>query len=817
MAREDKDVRKANKRIQSLATGVQDNIDSLYKTTYFSTPQAGNDVNDVTAAINRNIDSIVNRNMSSFGMPSVSVLYQRLMNQNGDVKSAPVDGLNKMFEDPMVMDELYSTFMSNRFIRELDNEIDTVCKYMPRLEEALNTKKDSVLSADHFSKDFLNIKFPTDIANEDFAKRIKELKKKYKLQKLAEEVYQDTAKYGERFVYCVPYKTALARLLLNKPKTSMNAQSIRTESQIEQMTLSEAMTSFREEFNRIREGNEYYYLKLSENECVFSNNTGSYALTESGLETYSKDSKMPFEKVLETNEKFNIGIEINNTGIIDSAIMEATTKINAARKTAKSLKESFAESTFKFAEETISEADNKPEASGNLNFNNVLKHGAVNDGLITGDREYTQEDLDKMKVRTLGAVVKKLKRDRVIPVYIEESCLGYYYIEVRSSDMGDDMMGFRNLMGDPLTNMGSDGRTNFNNVDKARQDDTIKYVAGQLSKFIDSKFINANQDLAKEIYEILKYNDLFNTPSIDMIKVTFIPPEDITHSYFTFDEDSHRGISDFARGLIPAKLYSSLYITNTIGVMTRGQDKRVYYVKQSVDSNIASQLMNVINQIKMGNFGIRQFNSINNVLNITGKFNDYVIPQSQSGDSPINVDVIQGQQFDVHTDLMDRLEEMAINSTEVPFEIIQTRQSIDYAMQLSMSSSKFLRTVYKRQERYQEIMSPLITNIYNYEYGENVELEVTLPPPVFLDMANTNQLINNTKEFVDSIIDVEMQDEQDAALKSKYRDNLFMQYIGTHIDVSMHKAILEKTKAQLKTEQKESEIAQAETPEDSGW
>ena len=45
-----------------------------------------------------------------------------------------------------------------------------------------------------------------------------------------------------------------------------------------------------------------------------------------------------------------------------------------------------------------------------------------------------------------------------------------------------------------------------------------------------------------------------------------------------------------------------------------------------------------------------------------------------------------------------------------------------------------------------------------------------------------------------------------------------MQYIGTHIDVSMHKAILEKTKTQSKAEQKESQVSNAETPEeDSGW
>ena len=341
-----------------------------------------------------------------------------------------------------------------------------------------------------------------------------------------------------------------------------------------------------------------------------------------------------------------------------------------------------------------------------------------------------------------------------------------------------------------------------------------------MSQFIDKKFVNANQDLAREIYEILKYNDLFNTPSMDLIKVTFVPPEDIHHFYFTFDDESHRGVSDLGKGLIPAKLYSSLYVTNSIGIMTRGQDKRVYYVKQAVDTNIAQQLMNVVNQIKMGNFGIRQFNSINTILNITGKFNDYIIPRSPSGDSPIDVDVIQGQQFDIHTDLMEILEEMAINATGVPIEIIQTRQSVDYASQLSMSSSKFLRTVYKRQECYQEDLSPLITAIYNYEYGEHVNLEVTLPPPVFLDMANTNQLITNTKEFVDSVIDVEMQDEQDEVLKARYRDNLFMHYIGTHIDISAHKDILEQTRVQIKQEQKETQIATAETPEEedySGW
>ena len=43
-----------------------------------------------------------------------------------------------------------------------------------------------------------------------------------------------------------------------------------------------------------------------------------------------------------------------------------------------------------------------------------------------------------------------------------------------------------------------------------------------------------------------------------------------------------------------------------------------------------------------------------------------------------------------------------------------------------------------------------------------------------------------------------------------------MHYIGTHIDISAHKNILDQTLVQIKEEQKESEVASAESPSDSG-
>ena len=806
MANDNDKKAKVNRKIQNIATDIQNNMDGLYTTTYFTTPQGNNDVKGIARDINDSIDQIVNRNMNTIGIPSVSVLYSRIFNKSSDINSL-TNGLSKMFEDPMAMDDLYATFMTNRFLRELDEEIDTVCKYMPDLEEALDVKKDAVLSADHFSKDFLNIKFPTDIDNEEFSQRIKELKKKYKLQTLTEEIYDDVAKYGEKFIYCVPYSAAITRLLANKSNTTAPAySSVRSEStNIDESAIQETFKENTEQylFNISGKSSKFNIVSFSSKKSIYYE---SATTTESIVDNVGKKKSATIPIVGSTGT-FSIGVEINKTGVIESAVLEAIARNKAKNKIGKSLRESYFE---------IHEDQSTPQAKGNLNLGNTFttNFGNTTDGFIDGSN--AEEALAKNKVTVPGAVVKSTKREFVIPNYIEKTCLGYYYIELRTKDIGDEITGFRNLLGDPLTGTSGEGKMNFNTVDVLRQEDTMRYVAGQLSQFIDKKFVNNNQDISKEIYEILKYNDLFNSPNIEMIKITFVPPEDMFHFYFKLDEDSHRGISDLARGLIPAKLYASLYITNAIGIMTRGQDKRVYYVKQTVENNIAQTLMNVINQVKMGNFGIRQFNSINTILNITGRFNEFFIPTSSSGDSPINIDVIQGQQFDIHTDLMDILKEMAIDSIDVPYEIVQTRKSVDYAAQITMSSSKFLRTVYKRQEIFQEKISPFISMIYNYEYDENADLEVTLPPPVFLDMANTNQLITNTKEFVDSIIDVEMPNEQDENLKSKYRHNLFMHYIGTHIDISAHKNILEKTQMEIKEEQKESEIATPETPEETG-
>ena len=130
-------------------------MDYLYRSTYMSSSQQNDDIKRISADINRNLDKIVNKNMELFGKPNMSNLYSRMALDNNSNSDELVKDISQMFDSASMTDDLYNTFMNNKYLKELDQEIDTICKYMPKLEEALQTLRDNVLSADSFNKDFL--------------------------------------------------------------------------------------------------------------------------------------------------------------------------------------------------------------------------------------------------------------------------------------------------------------------------------------------------------------------------------------------------------------------------------------------------------------------------------------------------------------------------------------------------------------------------------------------------------------------------------------------------------------------------------------
>jgi hypothetical protein len=117
-----------------------------------------------------------------------------------------------------------------------------------------------------------------------------------------------------------------------------------------------------------------------------------------------------------------------------------------------------------------------------------------------------------------------------------------------------------------------------------------------------------------------------------------------------------------------------------------------------------------------------------------------------------------------------------------------------------MTNSKFLRKVYNRQAKFQRFVSEIITKIYNAEYDCTEKLTIMLPPPMFLNVTNTNQIMDNVNQLVQSIVNIEMADEDDEKKKAKFVRELTRHYLGTYLDFTKIDMLKEKAAQETSVE-----------------
>lgn len=737
---EDKNV----KQQEGLLSSIRKGLANLYGRTYYTPPDGDSELTHLTDRINDSMGKIINDINYSTGLSSISTLYAKAIDYQNDPKVA--DGFDNLFKDMANDGSVYNVFFNNRSLRLFDAEIDMICKYMPMLEDALGVLCDNVISSDHFSKDFIFISdenVSVENNKELFYNNIKVLKDKYDLLIKFQDIIYNTSKYGERFYYIVPYERAIKKLLDNPDNKFV--------------TSHEAMS-----------------------------------LTESGILKQTPALKESGDVFVNTINKKEQSLDVEFTFNMSNSLSKEIVAHESAANRLKQIKES----ALNFNEATTSTvslvANDKLDASPF--YDDTTSNGLI----VAGDHKFnTKEDWGLN-----GCVFKELSRYKIIPVRIEDLILGYAYLENDRYGLDDDFPVSDTTT--PVNAMGINVATDLEATKNSAviSDSIVKTVASKLSAAIDTKFIKLNKDLSKEIYTVLKHD--LQAGKKNKYNVTFLPPDDVVHCYYKLDPDTYRGISDLYKSMIPAKLFIGLYITNTIGAMTRAQDRRVYYVKQSgIDTNISKILLTTIDQLKRQNFNIRQLESMKNVLNILGRFNDFVIPTDNSGNAPVQFEVMQGQQIDPQTDLMEKLQSMAVNSTDVPFEIVQARQSMDYAIQASMSNSRFLKKIYNRQTIANRFLSSIMTKLYRGEFNNpTAVIKVNLPTPMFLNLTNTNQIIQNANDVAQAAMEA-FSDDLDDNAKQIFFNNLKGKMLESYIDMEMIMRVKEATKIESANQQQD--------------
>ncbi len=572
-------------------------LDGLYKDIYISRPDNKQNLDRIIDSLDDVIDKLQGSDTTVSGM---SELLRRVDKNSESNAKKMISSVQDMFEDQTLIGSLLMNDSIHSYIAGQNYNYDLICKYLPKLQDALEIKRDNVLCSDNFSKSFLN---PTSekSSKEETARfniNVDRIENEYDISEFLDQTYMNTSKYGEDFIYIVPYKTAFERLFR---KSNYRINSAR----VGQTTLFEGYTGGQEK-------------------CLKEN-------FQKSKEFISFIDENATEEMKDFPEFGSVTLHFNTSNIIQNTVNECATLREKADL------EKFESIAHIFESGVINEAGKS--MSMNSMFEGLGKRDKKaqqrylhNDGLIINSD--LDRDPSKLDDDFLGAVVERIPRECILPIYIGKKCLGYYYFEFAEDPTACGFCG-----GHHTTPMLGNGSKMQYDMTEQQEELAIRYISSRISSSIDTKFINANKDLKEEIYAILSYNEKFDISRSNDIGITFIPAEDMVHCYFTLNEETHRGISDLARAVTPAMLYILLYLTDIIGKITRSTDKRVYYVKQNVETNVARTMMNVVQQIKKGNMGMRQIESMNNILNIVGKYNDMIIPMGPSGDAPIQFEV----------------------------------------------------------------------------------------------------------------------------------------------------------------------------------
>ena len=134
MARKDKAKEKALARsIQRNLDLLQTNIDSLYSDTYFNSIEDKNNAQNIKNSIDASIDNLMTTTYSDTSIGNISRLYTRAALTNAKSDKNVIDAM-QMFNDNNVTDNILSVWMNNKWIKDLDYEIDMVLKYMPKYD-----------------------------------------------------------------------------------------------------------------------------------------------------------------------------------------------------------------------------------------------------------------------------------------------------------------------------------------------------------------------------------------------------------------------------------------------------------------------------------------------------------------------------------------------------------------------------------------------------------------------------------------------------------------------------------------------------------
>ena len=491
------------------------------------------------------------------------------------------------------------------------DEIESICAYMYQLDEAINVLRDNVLNNEQCVTDL-----PFDITfdgidpekSAGYAKTVAEAWNDAKMkQKLNDHIAPSTIKFGKYFVMTIPYSEIGVKMLdknINRTQSLFNFGG----SGYTDIGLKESTEVPVDESYNICMENVDTLLENLYNECESIHSLGD-------METIKHNIKYNIENITISEAETPPNITGISEGVFDGLSDDLKKEVEAAIK-----------------------RNNK---IFNINYQSASKKENEN-------KRFTDATVDMESINNIPGSFNKLIDPRcIVPIKIFDHTIGYYYFENYDYTRGNTS----------ITDIMSN-RMNFND-----QNMVIDNLVGSILKKLKyGDILKSDNDFKSMIMNCILYAERRNNP----IRIKFVPCEYITEFKTNCDPDGN-GQPVLLKALVFARLYISMLLFGITSVITKSTDTEFYYLKEgALSSTYQDQVADIIEQFRNSNVDIT--NILNgNLLHGNRAINKrYFMSTGTQDIKPFEVEVVGGQQIDLHTEFMNDLKKMAIGATGVP-------------------------------------------------------------------------------------------------------------------------------------------------------
>ena len=375
-----------------------------------------------------------------------------------------------------------------------------------------------------------------------------------------------------------------------------------------------------------------------------------------------------------------------------------------------------------------------------------------------------------------GVYMRTLPSTKVIPIRIDRTIVGFYYISDKTKPDSNGERKNTALSGYTLRSP-SIGHDTFD-----PEQMFYEKLANKIINNFDLKFMRDNVALHKQIVTILEAHN-FNDA---LLRFVFIPAEYVIN--FAINKDgTGRGHSMLEAGLPTARMYMFLKLYSLLYQINNSQIRVINMRTSGIDKNIKQ-----ISQATMRKFMDRRvtpndiFNYRSSMTKISG-CSELLMAVGPNGVPPITIDAIPAAEPPISSDLMETLKNEAINAQPVPSAMIQGAMSeIDFAKEVELSNTKMNTFIGSCKVDLNPDVTRLYKRILRWEtdIDESIiaSLEYMFKIPAIKHGAITTEMLNSFQAIADAVVKTyltkeERGDDEDTQVVRELKKELLAEYV----------------------------------------